>query len=65
MDEGGGGRRHEGAREAWAKIDRELVEEAVAVPYDWGKQPNIESKDVARRRPALEHRGPGTTPSRR
>ncbi len=33
--------------EAWAKIDRELVEEAVAVPYEWGKQPNIESKDVA------------------
>jgi peptide/nickel transport system substrate-binding protein len=33
--------------EAWAKIDRELVEEAVAVPYDWDKQPSIESKDVA------------------
>jgi peptide/nickel transport system substrate-binding protein len=33
--------------EAWAKIDRELVEEAVVVPYEWGKQPNIESKDVA------------------
>lgn len=33
--------------EAWAKIDRELVEEAVAVPYDWDKQPAIESKDVA------------------
>lgn len=32
---------------AWAKIDRELVEEAVAVPYDWDKQPSIESKDVA------------------
>ncbi len=32
--------------EAWAKIDRELVEEAVAAPYDWSKQPSIESKDV-------------------
>ncbi|HEX3511188.1 MAG TPA: ABC transporter substrate-binding protein [Solirubrobacteraceae bacterium] len=32
---------------AWAKIDRELVEEAVAVPYDWDKQPSIESKNVA------------------
>jgi peptide/nickel transport system substrate-binding protein len=32
---------------AWAKIDRELVDEAVAVPYDWDKQPNIESKNVA------------------
>jgi peptide/nickel transport system substrate-binding protein len=33
--------------EAWAKIDRELVEEAVAIPYEWSKQPSIESKDVA------------------
>lgn len=33
--------------EAWAKIDRELVEEAVAAPYDWDKQPSIESKNVA------------------
>jgi peptide/nickel transport system substrate-binding protein len=33
--------------EAWAKIDRELVEEAVAVPYQWAKEPYIESKDVA------------------
>jgi peptide/nickel transport system substrate-binding protein len=32
---------------AWANIDRELVAQAVAVPYDWDKQPNIESKDVA------------------
>jgi peptide/nickel transport system substrate-binding protein len=32
---------------AWARIDEELVEEAVAVPYDWDKQPGIESKDVA------------------
>ena len=32
---------------AWAKIDEELVAEAVAVPYDWDKQPVIESKDVA------------------
>jgi peptide/nickel transport system substrate-binding protein len=33
--------------EAWAKIDRELVEEAVAVPYQWAKEPYIESKDVS------------------
>jgi peptide/nickel transport system substrate-binding protein len=33
--------------EAWAKIDKELVEEAVAAPYDWDKQPSIESKNVA------------------
>jgi peptide/nickel transport system substrate-binding protein len=33
--------------EAWAKIDRELVDEAVAVPYQWAKEPYIESKDVA------------------
>jgi peptide/nickel transport system substrate-binding protein len=33
--------------EAWAKIDRELVEEAVAVPYEWSKEPEIESKNVA------------------
>jgi peptide/nickel transport system substrate-binding protein len=32
--------------EAWAKIDRELVDEAVAVPYQWAKEPYIESKDV-------------------
>jgi peptide/nickel transport system substrate-binding protein len=33
--------------EAWAKIDRELVEEAVAVPYEWSKEPEIKSADVA------------------
>jgi peptide/nickel transport system substrate-binding protein len=33
--------------EAWAKIDRELVEEAVAIPYEWSKQPSIESNNVA------------------
>jgi peptide/nickel transport system substrate-binding protein len=32
---------------AWAAIDRELVDEAVAIPYDWDKQAAIESKDVA------------------
>jgi peptide/nickel transport system substrate-binding protein len=31
---------------AWAKIDEELVNEAVAVPYDWDKQAVIEAKDV-------------------
>ena len=33
--------------EAWAQIDRKLVAQAVAIPFDWDKQPNIESKDVA------------------
>jgi peptide/nickel transport system substrate-binding protein len=33
--------------EAWGKIDRELVEEAVAAPYQWAKEPYVESKDVA------------------
>ncbi|MEA2208961.1 MAG: peptide/nickel transport system substrate-binding protein [Solirubrobacteraceae bacterium] len=32
--------------EAWAKIDRELVEEAVAIPYQWAKEPYIEAKNV-------------------
>ncbi len=32
--------------EAWAKIDRELVEEAVVIPYQWAKEPYIESKNV-------------------
>jgi peptide/nickel transport system substrate-binding protein len=32
---------------AWAAIDRQLVAQAVAIPVDWSKQPNIESKDVA------------------
>ncbi len=33
--------------QAWANIDKELVDNAVAVPYDWDKAPAIESKDVA------------------
>jgi peptide/nickel transport system substrate-binding protein len=32
---------------AWGKIDKELVEEAVAPVWDWDKQPAIEAKDVA------------------
>jgi peptide/nickel transport system substrate-binding protein len=32
--------------EAWAKIDRELVEQAVAIPYQWAKEPYIESNNV-------------------
>jgi peptide/nickel transport system substrate-binding protein len=32
---------------AWAKIDRELVDQAAAIPYDWEKAPNIESSNVA------------------
>ena len=31
---------------AWAQIDRKLVARAVAIPFDWDKQPSIESKDV-------------------
>ncbi len=37
----------EAREKAWAAIDRELVADAAAIPYDWDKQPNIESKDVA------------------
>jgi peptide/nickel transport system substrate-binding protein len=33
--------------QAWAAIDRELVQDAAAVPYAWVKEPAIESKDVA------------------
>jgi peptide/nickel transport system substrate-binding protein len=33
--------------EAWAAIDRKLVAQAAAIPFDWDKQPNVESKDVA------------------
>jgi hypothetical protein len=33
--------------EAWAKIDRELVEEAVAVPYQFAKEAYVSSKNVA------------------
>jgi peptide/nickel transport system substrate-binding protein len=32
---------------AWGKIDEELVEQAVAAPWDWDKQPAVEAKDVA------------------
>jgi peptide/nickel transport system substrate-binding protein len=32
---------------AWAQVDRKLVAQAVAIPYDWDKAPHIESKDVA------------------
>ncbi len=32
---------------AWASIDRELVGQAVAIPFAWDKQPNVESNDVA------------------
>jgi peptide/nickel transport system substrate-binding protein len=32
---------------AWANIDKELVEEAVAIPYDWDKEANVKAKDVA------------------
>ena len=36
-----------GAREkAWVAIDKELVEEAVAMGYDWDKQAVVQSKDV-------------------
>lgn len=32
---------------AWAAIDRELVAQAVAIPFAFDKQPNIEARDVA------------------
>lgn len=31
---------------AWAKIDDELIEDAVAVPYDWEKAPRLEASNV-------------------
>jgi peptide/nickel transport system substrate-binding protein len=31
---------------AWAKIDEEVVKHALAVPFDWDKQPNIEGTEV-------------------
>jgi peptide/nickel transport system substrate-binding protein len=36
----------EARAKAWAKIDDELVENAVAVPYDWEKSPRLEGSDV-------------------
>jgi peptide/nickel transport system substrate-binding protein len=32
---------------AWAQVDRKLVAQAAAIPFDWDKAPSIESKDVA------------------
>ncbi len=32
---------------AWAKIDEEIVKEAMAIPFDWDKQANVEGKEVA------------------
>jgi peptide/nickel transport system substrate-binding protein len=32
--------------DAWGKVDRMVTERAVAVPWFWDKQPNLESKDV-------------------
>ncbi len=32
---------------AWAAIDRELVAQAVAIPFAFDKEPNIEADDVA------------------
>jgi len=32
---------------AWAAIDRKLVAQAVAIPFDWDKAPSIESSNVA------------------
>jgi peptide/nickel transport system substrate-binding protein len=33
--------------QAWANIDRMLVDKASAIPEEWDDQPNVESKDVA------------------
>jgi peptide/nickel transport system substrate-binding protein len=33
--------------QAWAQIDRKLVAQAAAIPFDWDKQPSVESSDVA------------------
>jgi peptide/nickel transport system substrate-binding protein len=31
---------------AWAKIDEEIVQNALAIPFDWDKQANIEGSEV-------------------
>ncbi len=33
--------------QAWAGVDKLLVDQAVAAPEEWDNQPNVESKDVA------------------
>ena len=33
--------------QAWANVDKMLVDQAVAAPEEFDNQPNIESKDVA------------------
>jgi peptide/nickel transport system substrate-binding protein len=33
--------------QAWANVDKMLVDKAVAIPEDFDNQPNVESKDVA------------------
>jgi peptide/nickel transport system substrate-binding protein len=33
--------------QAWANVDKMLVDQAVAIPEDFDNQPNVESKDVA------------------
>jgi peptide/nickel transport system substrate-binding protein len=37
----------EARAKAWAAIDKEIVEDAAEVPFEWSKQPNIEASDVA------------------
>jgi peptide/nickel transport system substrate-binding protein len=36
-----------GRAQAWANVDKMLVDQAVAIPEDFDNQPDIESKDVA------------------
>jgi peptide/nickel transport system substrate-binding protein len=36
----------EARAKAWAAIDKELVEDAADIPFDWDKQPNIEGSGV-------------------
>ena len=36
----------EARAKAWAAIDKELVEDAAAIPFDWDKQPGIEGSGV-------------------
>ena len=56
-DEGGRADRRRSARaQAWANVDKMLVDQAVAVPWAFDKQPNIESKDVRGDQRAVEHR---------
>ena len=51
--------------QAWANVDKMLVNQAVAIPEDFDNQPQHREQGRRRRQRALERRGPGTSASRR